>query len=429
MKGTARGLQIFLGETLVGHLISYSTGANVFYFADSYLALGANRMPLGMHFTGSGIGEARMGTPYVSRQKLPPFFSNLLPEGALREYLAKSLKTHPENEFELLAHLGSNLPGAVVARQAQQIPPELLEDHVGRRHELTHNEALPFSLGGAQLKFSMFQRAGRYYLAGGAGQEYIIKPPHPVHPGVPVNEYSAMRLAQAAGLDVPEVHLIPLSALDPSVLKRFSFRTDERHAYAIRRFDRTESGRVHAEDFAQVLNVYPHEEYTATNYDTVLRILARLPDAEHNIREMIGRLVVNALLANGDAHLKNMGLIYPDGHTPRLSPLYDVLVTSPYISAQESAALNLGGTRRFQDYNRELFARVARNTGIDETLIVDALEATIKQAEEAWPALLDDLNLPAFLSNTLSAHWQTLHPSILPQGLQESMAGLRPPRR
>jgi serine/threonine-protein kinase HipA len=48
-----------------------------------------------------------------SRVKLPPFFSNLLPEGALRELLARQLGLHGDREPHLLAHLGEDLPGAV----------------------------------------------------------------------------------------------------------------------------------------------------------------------------------------------------------------------------------------------------------------------------------------------------------------------------
>ena len=40
-----------------------------------------------------------------------PFFSNLLPEGALREYLARAAGIDPRAEFELLAALGEDLPG------------------------------------------------------------------------------------------------------------------------------------------------------------------------------------------------------------------------------------------------------------------------------------------------------------------------------
>lgn len=49
--------------------------------------------------------------PY--RIKLMPFFSNLMPEGHLRQYLAGTAGVHPEREFFLLWALGQDLPGAI----------------------------------------------------------------------------------------------------------------------------------------------------------------------------------------------------------------------------------------------------------------------------------------------------------------------------
>ena len=42
------------------------------------------------------------------RVRVPPYFSNLLPEGALRGYLAKKAGVNPEREFFLLWILGQD---------------------------------------------------------------------------------------------------------------------------------------------------------------------------------------------------------------------------------------------------------------------------------------------------------------------------------
>ena len=47
-----------------------------------------------------------------TRTRLPPFFSNLLPEGPLREYLAERAGVNVKREFFLLWALGRDLPGA-----------------------------------------------------------------------------------------------------------------------------------------------------------------------------------------------------------------------------------------------------------------------------------------------------------------------------
>ncbi|WP_190278629.1 HipA domain-containing protein [Achromobacter insolitus] len=58
-----------------------------------------------------------------------------------------------------------------------------------------------------------------------------------------------------------------------------------------------------------------------------------------------------ATIRNGDAHLKNFGLLYEPGQSPRLSPVYDMLTMAAYAprdnfgDANDGMALTLGGTK------------------------------------------------------------------------------------
>src|SRR5258708_39948535 len=66
------------------------------------------------------------------------------------------------------------------------------------------------------------------------------------------------------------------------------------------------------------------------------------------VNEDLGKLftlmVLNCALRNGDAHLKNFGIVYDDvlGEL-RLAPVYDLVTTSVYL-AKDSLALTLNGT-------------------------------------------------------------------------------------
>jgi serine/threonine-protein kinase HipA len=51
-------------------------------------------------------------------------------------------------------------------------------------------------------------------------------------------------------------------------------------------------------------------------------------------------------LQNGDAHLKNFGLLHDDLSSIRLAPAYDVVITTVYIK-QDIAALTLLGSKRW----------------------------------------------------------------------------------
>ena len=88
--------------------------------------------------------------PY--QQVVPPFFSNLLPEGPLRRYLAERAGVKEKREFFLLWMLGRDLPGALSVHPAEgeALPPQVEED-------LTPDErqnVLLFSLACVQLNFS-----------------------------------------------------------------------------------------------------------------------------------------------------------------------------------------------------------------------------------------------------------------------------------
>jgi len=57
-------------------------------------------------------------------------------------------------------------------------------------------------------------------------------------------------------------------------------------------------------------------------------------------------IVINFLLKNGDAHLKNFGLIYDDISNIKLAPAYDVVTTTVYIK-NDIPALHLLGSKKW----------------------------------------------------------------------------------
>ena len=402
----ARVLKILLGEVMVGYLTGFQDGKNLFAFDDSYIDLGAGRPTLSLWAGTPGDEEAtvrRLREIHSSRMKLPPFFSNLLPEGVLREYMVKHLKIHRDHEFDILAALGTSLPGAVRALPANQLPPAAASYRPGAEPGAA-DTPIKFSLGGSQLKFSMIERGGRFLLEEG-DEEWIVKPPHPVHSNVPQNEYTMMRLAAAAGIQTPEVKLVNIDAVDPGGIKGLSILSRETLAYAIKRYDRTAVGRVHVEDFAQVFNVYADQEYKATNYDTVGRLIFDLfPNRFPQLAEFVRRLVVNILIGNGDAHLKNWSVIYADKVSPQLAPAYDLVSTIHYVH-NDSLALNLAGEKRFDAIDESHFDRLARRMEAPPKFVLGIVRETVAAARKEWPAILREAGLPADMRERLHAHW------------------------
>jgi len=394
-----RVLKILLGDVLVGHLTGLRDGKNLFAFDESYINLGPKRPTLSLSFTSPGNEEEterNLREVYSSRMKLPPFFSNLLPEGALREYMVKRLKIHHDHEFDMLMALGDGLPGAVRALPTDELPAAAQTYRPGITRQDIGGTPIKFSLGGSQLKFSMIERGGRFSLSDG-GEEWIVKPPHPTYPNVPANENTMMRLAAVVGIQTPEVKIVKLEDIDLPGLDDISIPAWEPRAYAVKRYDRTADGRIHAEDFAQV--------FSATNYDSIARLIfAVFPNRFEQLAEYIRRLVVTVLIGNGDAHLKNWSVIYGDTVTPQLSPAYDLVSTVGYV-ANDSLALNLGGEKRFQSINELHFNRIARRIGAPIRFVLDIVKETVTAAREKWPGMIRELDLPENIRERLYRHW------------------------
>jgi len=403
----ARVLKILLGDVLVGHLTGLHDGKNLFAFDESYIDLGPSRPVLSLSFNTPGDDETterKLREIYSSRMKLPPFFSNLLPEGVLREYMVKRLKIHHDHEFDILMALGGSLPGAIRALPADEWPQAARNHQPGTTHAVLDESPIKFSLGGSQLKFSMIERGGRFTLDNGA-EEWIIKPPHPTHPDVPANEYTMMRLAAAAGVQTPEVKIVNLDDIDLTGLVGLSIPKSETRAYAVKRYDRTAEGRVHVEDFAQVFDVYADQEYKATNYDTIGRLIFDLfPNRFEQLAEFIRRLVVNILIGNGDAHLKNWSVIYRDKVTPQLAPAYDLVSTIHYVQ-NDTLALNLGGKRHFESIDESHFDQIARRMDAPPKFVLEIVKETVTAAQKEWPGIIREAGLPENMRDRLYQYW------------------------
>ncbi|MFT5297014.1 MAG: serine/threonine-protein kinase HipA [Colwellia sp.] len=405
------GLALSINGQNIGILTHYSSGRNIFVFSPEYKALAPS---VRQTFTMTQLGDREfLSSALIRSQKLPPVLSNLLPEGALREWMARTLKVHADNEFPLMAHMGQNLPGALKAKPilAGDVPQWALDprDRVEPIQVNVEHSQNKFSLAGVQMKFSsMMNKDGRFNIEQDSDTDsWIIKTPSTQHRFVPYNEYSAMRLAESAGVDIPEIKLIKLTDLDnlPNIQL-----PNEESAYAIKRFDREDGQRIHTEDFAQVFQVYSHDKYRKHNYEQVADALYKFSSQGlKDVQQMARRLLVNILLANGDAHLKNWSLIYRDGVNPSLSPAYDILSTMPYIDGEQEFALNMAKNKNWYEASMANFEVWAKRVGFAWPAIKVHLQDTINIARQQWVPMLTTLPMHEEHQQKLKAHWKNLH--------------------
>lgn len=320
-------LQVFLHQRQVGTLTLLAGDQTVFAFDERYIH-DPLRPTLSLSFK-APLGDLITDIK-PTRTRVPPFFANLLPEGPMRAYLAKRAGVKENREFFLLGVLGRDLPGAIRIMEPEgNLSPE--REPGNKIEKNRRGGALHFSLAGVQLKFSAIREAtgGLTIPAEGNGGSWIVKLPSTTFESVPENEFAMMRLANSAGIRVPEIEIIPIA--DITGLPE-DIRGMKGQALIIKRFDRTDTGAaVHAEDFAQVFGVYPEKKYETANYQNLAQVILA-ESGQEDITEFIRRLVFNTLIGNADMHLKNWSLIYPDRRRAALAPAYDFVSTIPYIS-------------------------------------------------------------------------------------------------
>ncbi len=405
-------LELTLHGYRVGFVAGYRSGRNVLIFAPEFRE--NSRRPTFSLITHPDFPNAEklLSAHWVKRQRLHPVLSNLLPEGVLREMFAQGLKVHIDDEFQLLGYLGRDLPGALVATPMaiDDVPAYVLqqEDSLESVALSFEEGAHHFSLAGVQMKFSMLQRDGRYHISEpGERGDWIVKPPSARHKNVPLNEYSAMCLAELAGVDIPEVRLVEVEKLEKLPLISLP---DEKYAFAIRRFDRQGQERIHTEDFAQVLVKYQHEKYDSANYGQIGKVLFNFTgNGLANVQQFARRLLVNILLANGDAHLKNWSLIYPDKITPELSPAYDIVTTRVYMGDERKFALNLGKNKEWYKASVDHFQIWAARADIPWRAVKPHLFDTLDKARTLWKKEFASLPMDDEHKQGLREHWKNLH--------------------
>lgn len=394
-------LAVHLHGKLIGTITRIADDRTIFTFDQSYVD-DPTRPTLSLSFraqSGELITEHR-----AYRTHLMPFFSNLLPEGPLRRYLAERAQVSKHAEFDLLEKLGTDLPGAISVTPINAIQTTKATDAEAPPMEASAApERMRFSLAGVQLKFSALENKqkenGFTIPVDGSGGAWIVKLPSTKHNGVPENEFAMMNMARKIGIDVPEIRLIALREIDglPDDIEKIGDT-----AFAIKRFDRSDAGSVHIEDFAQIFGVSPDKKYDTASYRNILAVIANAADLD-SATEFIRRLVYSALIGNGDMHLKNWSLIYPDKRIPILSPAYDLLSTLSYVPGDDTA-LKFARVKTFAKFSRDEIAYMAAKSGLPTKPLIVAADETIARFMDHWQQEKHNMGVAANVIDQIDQH-------------------------
>jgi serine/threonine-protein kinase HipA len=401
MSNNVSTLNVLLYGKPIATITNVGNDRTLFAFTEAYIN-DESRPILGLGFKDSLGGLLTHFKP--TQTKLIPFFSNLLPEETMRNYLAERAGVNPAREFFLLWVLGQDLAGAITVEPAdgEVLPPNI---HQEISDETKYEAPMRFSLAGVQLKFSAVQQAngGLTIPATGQGGSWIVKLPSSRFEAVPENEYSMMELARMLGMDVPEIQLLPINQIAniPEGIGKFGDS-----AFVIKRFDRSDGRAIHIEDFAQVFGVYPEDKYKKASMRNIAQVIG-IEGQEEDIAEFTRRLVFNTLIGNADMHLKNWSVIYNDKRTASIAPAYDFISTIAYIS-DDSASLKVSRSKKFSDFTLDELSHLAAKAMLPEKLVLDTAKKTVSEFHEIWAKEKAHLPLTKSMIEAIDKHLRSI---------------------
>ncbi|MEA3415470.1 MAG: HipA domain-containing protein [Thermodesulfobacteriota bacterium] len=147
--------------------------------------------------------------------------------------------------------------------------------------------------------------------------------------------------------------------------------SDGRLAYLVKRFDRLEDGsKLQQEDFQQLLQTNDKYNGAYEKIANVIRKYSNVPGLD--LVELFERALLNYVVGNGDAHLKNFSLIKEESIGYHLSPVYD-LVNSRLVLPEEREEMCLSLQGKKNRFSRKDFIKLAEHLGLNKKQYANSL--------------------------------------------------------
>jgi serine/threonine-protein kinase HipA len=257
----------------------------------------------------------------------PPMDQNL-PEGDLFMKIRELFPKQSMTPMHMLALVGRNGIGRL-GYSLPDHPPAPISPTLSKR-ELLETAYTP----------EVFNDLVAAYLSTGAGiagmqpkimvpdrptvpiPSLIVKAASPAYPGLAANEFLCLTAAREAGIDTPAFELSNDGQM--LVLDRFDLVM----------YDDGRVERLGFEDIAalaglRVRDILSDRKYQGS-YQRIAELLRQLQLPNANLHRFFEQVAFSIMVRNGDAHLKNFGLLYRSPEQVWLAPMFDVVTTSIY---------------------------------------------------------------------------------------------------
>lgn len=350
-----------------------------------------------------GLGMPIRAESYAS-SVLPPLFAMNRPEGYLLERIRdRFAKLFKLDDMRLLALTGANQIGRLryfdPARDMETAPAQvalstLIESEASEQlFEHLVDTYLQSGISGFQPKVLIPDAAQTSALVTRAtvhAPDLIVKASGDDYPHLAENEFLCMEAARLAGIRVPDFWL-----------------SNSGDLFIMARFDLAEGRQLGFEDMAVLMNKPADDKYEGS-YENIARVINAYcgPNSPESNARFFEYLALSVMVRNGDAHLKNFGLLYetPVSGYPMLSPLFDVVTTTVYKYQNKHGvelvdremALKLNRQRSYPTYSQMVeFGRticgVARPDMVLERIADGMSQALERHVHRIRPELLGEL--------------------------------------
>ncbi len=272
---------------------------------------------------------------YTWQHRFPPFLESFLPEGYLYEVFKNLLaKEYGEvNDYLIYSLLASNIENRVTFQSdasaleypALSVEDILEDDSTDTFNKLLHTFLNKNAISGVQPKTLAIVKDKESLVL----KEHIVKTWGDEFPYLAENEYFCLKAVEMAGVAIPKIHL-----------------SKNRHFLLVEKFIYREDHSLWGfEEVISLLDKNRDKKYSGS-YEQVAKVVYSFStNKKSSMEQFFKTVVMNFLLKNGDAHLKNFGLLFSDDFKEiKFAPTYDVVNTVVYIY-KDKPALTLNGKK------------------------------------------------------------------------------------
>jgi len=275
---------------------------------------------------------------YTYDYKFPPYFETFLPEGYLYE-IFKNLLTKEYgyiDDYLIFSKLSPNIQSRVAFKSDfSKLDFDFLDidniienDSNDTFRKLLDTFLNKNAISGVQPKtVALLKDKETLHI-----KEYIIKTWGEEYPYLAENEYFCLKACERAGIKIPHITL--------SKNKKFLI---------VENFIFEDMKILGFEEILSLQEKNRNKKYDGSYEQVAKTIYQFATQKKESLTAYYKTMVMNYLLKNGDAHLKNFGLLFNNDFSHIwLSPTYDVVNTTSYIY-QDKPALMMQGKKVWFD--------------------------------------------------------------------------------